>query len=158
MKLLKIFVRFRQFAFAEQEAAKAVGVAQLKFLVHFDGIEWTNFDANLAAHANRNVDIEDFRLHLRLSDKVGLLGGILDDIDALRRAFLLADLARDAAETSIGIGAAIDSEREVERVFREERALFRILRGDKTIPLRLTADEVSGSFRHHLEDASALRR
>src|SRR6266487_295125 len=52
MELLKIFVWFGQSVLIEQKAAKTICVAQLEFLVHFDGVEWTDLDANLAAHAN----------------------------------------------------------------------------------------------------------
>ena len=110
---LVVLVGFGQFVFSPQQAAEAVGGAELKLVVHADGVEGADLDADLAAHADGDVDVEDGGIELHLADEVGLLVLALFDVDALRRAFFFADLAGDAAQAGFGVGAVVEQEREI---------------------------------------------
>ena len=103
MDLVIVFVRFRQLVLAHEQRVETFAPAQFKNLVHLDRFEWANFDTNLAAHADRDIDVEGGRIKLRLAHVVGLLVLALNDVDALRRAFLLADLAGDTAQPGLRI-------------------------------------------------------
>ena len=81
--------------------------------VHLDGVEGADFNADLAAHADGDVDVEDGGVELGFADGVGLLVLALLDEDALGRAFLLADLAGDAAQSRLPVGAVVDQERKL---------------------------------------------
>jgi hypothetical protein len=63
-------------------------------LIHLDRVEGADLDADLAAHADRDIDVED----LGALEGLALLIALHDDVDALRRALLLADLAGHAAQ------------------------------------------------------------
>jgi len=45
---------------------EALALTEFEILVHFDRFKRTNLYANLAAHTNRDVDIEHRRKKLRL--------------------------------------------------------------------------------------------
>jgi hypothetical protein len=62
MALAIVLVGLGQSALVQQESAKTVRRAKLVFDVHFDGFERADLNANLAAHANRSVDVEGLRL------------------------------------------------------------------------------------------------
>src|SRR2546423_12947980 len=98
MNFVIILVRFRKLFFSKEQLIESFALTQFKILVHLDRFERTNFDADLAAHANRDVDVEHLRIKLRLAHVIGLLVVALNNIDALRRAFFLANLSRDAAQ------------------------------------------------------------
>ena len=100
-----ILVRLSQLLAVEQQPAKAVRRAQLKLGIHLDGFKGANLDADLAAHANRNINVEFGRIKLRLAQCIRLFVRALDNINALRRAFLLADLAGHAAQPGLPIRA-----------------------------------------------------
>ena len=98
MNLVIVLVGLGQLLAVQQQAAKAVGGAQLKLRVHLDGFKGADLDADLAAHADRNVDIEAGWIVLRFAQVVQLLVLGLLDIDAFGRALLLANLAGHAAQ------------------------------------------------------------
>src|SRR6266404_4077625 len=150
-----IGIRLRQLVLAQKQCVESLAFTELKFLVHFDRFERTNLDANLAAHTDRDIDVEYRRIKLRLAHVIGLLVFALNNIDALRRAFLLADLARHAAQTGFRIVAVVREERKVAIVLGQRNALLRILHRDQTILLEITSDEVPGRDRHSLEYARA---
>src|SRR5437763_2047903 len=102
-------------------------LTQLEFLVHLDRLKWTDLNANLAAHANRDVDIEHLRIKLRFAHVIGLFVVTLDDVDALRRTFLLADFARHAAQSRMLIVPVVNQEGKIAIIFRKWTALLRVL-------------------------------
>src|SRR5688572_22455841 len=65
MQLVVILVGLSQPRLIQQETVETVRMTQFEFSVHLDGLERTDLNANLAAHANRNVDIEDLGVLLR---------------------------------------------------------------------------------------------
>ena len=134
---------------------RSARAAQLENLVHLDRFERANLDANLATHADRNVDVEDRRIKLRFAHVIGLLVLALDDVDALRRAFLLANLAGDAAQTGLRIVVVENQERKIAVVLWQRNPLLRILHGDQPILLEITPDEISRRDRHALEYSGA---
>src|SRR5947199_9094975 len=96
MNFVVILVRLREFLFAQKQRVEPLALTQFEIFVHLDRFKWADLDANLAAHANRDVDVEDLRLKLGLAHVIRLLVVALNNIDALRRAFLLSNLARYA--------------------------------------------------------------
>ena len=155
MDLAKIIVGFGEQIFVNQEALKTVRVAQLEIIVHFNGVEWADFHTNLAAHANRNIDIEDAGLKLHLADEIGFFDAVLDDVDALRGTFLLANLARHATEPRLWISAVIDQKWKVAGVLFEWLPFLRILHRHQPVFFGVTADKVPGRFSHAFEDSGA---
>ena len=110
MNLVVVLVRFGEVVLVPQQAAEAVGRAQLVVDIHLDGVERADLDADLAAHADGNIDIEDLGIELRLADGVGLFIGAFLNENALRRAFFFADLAGDAAQALLPVLAVVDEE------------------------------------------------
>src|SRR5215469_17394248 len=106
---------------------ESLALTQLEFLVHFDRLEWTDLDTNLAAHADRDVDIEHLRIKLRLAHVIGLFVLALDNVNALRRTFLLANFARHAAQPRMWIIAIVNEKRKIPIILRKRTALLRIL-------------------------------
>jgi len=150
-----IVVRLCQLGFVHQQIVKPVATTQFEILIHLDRLEWTDFDANLAAHAHRNVDIEHSWVKLRLTHIVRFFVITLGDVDALRRTFLLANLARHASQTGFGIVAVVNQEWKIPIIFRERVPLFRVLNGDQSFRYKIAADEVSRRNRHSLEYSRA---
>src|SRR5207253_1386312 len=68
-----IVVRLRQIILAHQQRIETFATAKLEFLVHLDRLKWANLDANLAAHANGDINVEDFCVKLWFADVIGLL-------------------------------------------------------------------------------------
>src|SRR6516162_6776192 len=106
---------------------ESLALTQLEFLVHLDRFEWTDFDTNLAAHADRDVDVEHLWVKLRFAHVIGLFVVALDDVNALRRTFFLTNLARHAAQPRVRIVAVVDQERKIPVIFRKWTALLRVL-------------------------------
>ena len=131
---------------------EALARAEFVDLVHLDRLERADLDAYLAAHAHGDVDVEGRRIKLRLADVVRLLVLALDDVDALRRAFLLADLAGHAAQPGVRIVAVENEKREIAIVLRERSALLRILHCRHALLFEVAADEVAGRHGHALEN------
>src|SRR2546423_5642899 len=154
MDVVIILVRFRQLILLHEERIEPFPPAQLIHLVHLDRFERANFDANLAAHADRNVDVERRRIKLRLAHVIGLLVVALDNVDALRRAFLLANLARHAAQARFGI-VVVNQERKGPVILRQRRALLRILHRYEPLLYEITSDEILRRDCHSFEDAGA---
>ncbi len=98
MNRVIVLVRFGQLFAVVEQSAEAIRGGQLKLVVHLDGLERTNFNADLAAHANRNIDVEPRGIKLLLAHKIRLLVLAFVDVDALGRALFLADLASHAAQ------------------------------------------------------------
>src|SRR5205814_3844184 len=132
-------------------------LTQLEFLVHLDRLKWTDLNANLAAHANRDVDIEHLWIKLRFAHVIGLFVLTLDDVNALRRAFLLANFARHAAQPRMGI-VVVNENRKIPIIFRKRTALLRILHRDQAFLLEITSDKVPRRDGHSLEYACANHR
>ncbi len=127
MNLVIVLVRFRQLLAIQQQPAKPVVGRQLKFVVHLDRFERTHLNADLAAHAHRNVDIELRRINLQLAHVVRLLVLALLDIDALGRTLFLADLAGHAPQPLLPVRPVIHQERKIPRSLRQRQPLLRIL-------------------------------
>src|SRR5205814_7807985 len=113
--------------FVEQQPAEAVAVAQLEFRVHLDGLERADLDANLAAHANRDVDIENVRVELRFANVIRLFVLALFDVNALWGTFLLASLAGHTTHPGARILAAENEERKIARSSLGRQTVFGIL-------------------------------
>ncbi len=92
---------------------------------------------------------------MRLANVVGLLVLALGDENALRRTFLFADLAGDAAQASVRVVAVKNEEWEVARGFLLRQPLFGILHGRQPVFRDITADEIPGRLRHAFDDAFA---
>ena len=157
MDLPIILVRFGELMLVEQQTGKAVGVAQFELSIHFDRLERANFDADLAAHANGDVDIENLWIELRFADVIRFLVLALDDVDALWRALLLANLAGHTAQSGLRI-VVVNQNRKIAIVLRQRSPLLRILHCDQALLVEITSDKVSRSNRHSLEYASANHR
>src|SRR5215475_5345504 len=158
MNSMIIVVRLRQIILAHQQRIKAFATTQLKVLVHLDRLKWANFDTNLAAHANRDIDVEDLWVKLWFTHIIGLLVLAFDDINALRWTFLLANLARNAAQTGVRIVAVVNEKRKIPVILRKRISLLRILHGHKSLLVEITSDKVARGYRHSLEDACANHR
>src|SRR5437899_11787831 len=98
MNSMVILVRLREFLFAQKQRVETLALSELEMFIHLDRFKWADLDADLAAHANRDVDVEHLRIKLGLAHVIGLLVVALNNIDALRRAFFLTNLARHAAQ------------------------------------------------------------
>src|ERR1044071_1963742 len=107
----------------EEKVCNAFGFNGLNLLVHFDRFKRADFDANLAAHTNGDVNVEDLWIKLRLAHVIGLLVVALDDVNALWRTFFLANLTRHAAQARLLIFAIVNQKRKVAIVFRKRNAL-----------------------------------
>jgi hypothetical protein len=77
MNLVVVLVRLREMIAIEEQSAEAIRRAQFKLGVHLDRFERTDFDADLAAHADRDIDVEARRINLHLAYKSGFLSVIL---------------------------------------------------------------------------------
>jgi hypothetical protein len=91
-------------AIVEQAAETIVG-GQLELVVHLDGFERANFNADLAAHANGNIDIEAGGIKLLLAHIIRLLVFAFVDVNALGRALFFADLASHATQAGLPVVA-----------------------------------------------------
>src|SRR6266403_498613 len=137
---------------------KTFALTQLKLLVHLDRFKRANLDANLATHTNRDVDVEHLRVKLRFAHVVGLLVIALDDVDALRRTFFLANLARHAAQSGMRIAPVENEKRKISIIFRQRIPFLRILHCNQSLLLEITSDEVPCGDRHPLKYARADHR
>src|ERR1039458_8295633 len=155
MKFLVVSVRLGEFVLGQQQAAEAIGGAQLKLCVHLDGLERADLDANLAAHANGNINVKRERINLRLALVIGLLVLALDDVNALGRTFLLTNLAGHAAQALFPIVTVIDEERKLSRVLLRHEVLFGILHGGEPFLRDVTPEEILGGHRHAFDDLLA---
>ena len=144
MDLVVVLVGLCEALFGPKKIAEATRGAGFKVIVHLDGIEGADFDADLAAHADRDIDVESLGIELRLTDSVRLFVGALLDEDALRRALFFADKAGDAAQAGLRVRTVIDEKREVARGFDAGGALFGVLDGGKAIFIDVAAEKVSG--------------
>src|SRR4029077_7854137 len=158
MDLVIIPVRFGKLLFAQKQVIEPLALTQLEFLVHLDCLERTNLDANLAAHAHRDVDVENLRIKLRFAHVIGLFVVAFDDVDALRRTFFLANLAGDTAQARLGIVVVENQEREISVIFRKWTAFLRVLHRGQAILLEITSDKVPCGDGHSLEYACANHR
>ena len=130
--------------FGPEKIAEAAGGAGFKVVVHLDGVEGADFDADLAAHANGDIDVEAGGIELRLADGVRLFVGALLNEDALGRALFFADEAGDTAEAGLWVSAVVDEERKVAGGFDARGALFGKLDGGKARFIDIAAEKVSG--------------
>src|SRR5215469_762850 len=104
-----------------------LALTQLEFFVHLDRLKWTYLDANLAAHADRDVDVEHLRVKLRFAHVIGLFVLALDDVNALRWTFLLANFACHAAQTRVRIVAVVNEEWKISVILRKRNPLLGVL-------------------------------
>src|SRR6266567_7868688 len=158
MNLVIIPVRFGKLLFAQKQVIEPLAFTQLEILVHLNRLEWTDLDANLAAHADRDVDVEHLRIKLRFTHVIGLFVVTLDDVDALRRTFLLADFARHAAHAGMRIVAVKNEKRKIAVILRQRTPFLRILHSDQAFLLEVTSDKVPRRDGHPLEYACAYHR
>src|ERR1700730_3135964 len=152
MDYMEIVVRLGQLRFAPQQAVKAVVRTQFECSVHFDGVERADFNADLAAHADGDIDVEYRRKKLCLAKIIRLLVLALFNEDAFRRAFFFADLAGYTAQTILPVVAVVNKERKIARSFRLGQALFRKLNGRQPVLADVTAKEIPGRLRQTLYD------
>src|ERR1022692_1051610 len=82
----------------------------------------------------------------------------LNNIDALRRAFLPANLAGHATQSCFRIIGVVNQERKVAVVLGKRAALLGILHGDEPIFFEITSDEVTRRHRHALQYSGADHR
>src|ERR1051326_829629 len=153
MDAVVIRVRFGELTLVEQQTAESVRLSDLECRVHFDGFERADLDTDLAAHANRYVNVEHRRIKLRFAHVVGLFVLALFDVDALRWTFLLANLASHTAQPGVRVIAVEKQERKVARRFLGRQTLLRILNRGQPVLLDIAADEVPGRFRQAFDDA-----
>lgn len=106
--LVVVGVRFEEFGFIEEEGLEAVVGGELELGIHADGVEGTDFDADATAHADGDVNVEDFGA----LDGFTVCIAVLDDVDALRGAFFFADFAGGAADAGFGVIAVVNEEGE----------------------------------------------
>src|ERR1700731_747111 len=158
MDAVIVSVRLGKLILALQQGVESFPPAEFEYFVHLDGLEGANLDANLAAHADRDIDVKDRRIKLRLAHVIGLLVFALNNIDALRRAFLFADLAGHAAQARFRIIGVVNEEWKVAIVLRQRIALFRILHRYEPLLLEITSDKVPRCDRHSPEYARADHR
>src|SRR5215468_2706793 len=137
---------------------ESLALTQLEFLVHFDRLEWTDLDTNLAAHADRDVDVEHLRVKLRLAHVIGLFVLALNDVNALWRTFLFANFARHAAQPRVRIVTVVNQKWEIPVIFRKRTALLWVLHRDQTLLLEVTSDKVPCRDCHSLQYACANHR
>src|SRR5215510_2352809 len=137
---------------------ESLALTQLEFLVHLDRLEWTDLDTNLAAHTDRDVDIEHLRIKLRLAHVIGLFVLALNDVNALWRTFLLANFACHAAQPRVRIVSVVNQKWKISVILRKRTALLRVLHCDQTFFLKITSDKVACRDGHSLEYACANHR
>ena len=143
MNRVVVLVGFRELFAIEEQGAEAVGRRDLENLIHLDGVEGADLDADLAAHANGSIDVKDCWIQLGFAGGVRFIDGALVDVDAFRRALLLADLARDATERAHGINGVFgDEEREIAVGLGQLRRHLRILERRETRGIMEAAREV----------------
>ena len=106
---------------------ESLALTQLEFLVHFDRLEWTDLDTNLAAHTDRDVDIEHLRIKLWFAHVIGLFVFAFDDVNALRRTFLLTNLARHAAQAGVRIITIENVKWKITIILGKRTPLLRVL-------------------------------
>ena len=148
--LVVVRVRLREVFPVQQQSAEAVPRRDLVLLVHLDRVERAHLDADLAAHADGDIDVEDLGPLERLSFLVPLH----DDVDALRRTLLLANLAGHAAHGAIGVGwVVVDEEWEIAVVLRQLRALLGVLGRDVARRVVKAAREIFRGDREALEES-----
>src|ERR1035437_10889900 len=110
MNLVVVLVLLGELFAIEEESAKAVVGGQLKVGIHLDGFKRADFNADLAAHADGDVDIEAGGIELWLADIIRLLVFGLVDVDALWGALFFADLAGDAAPAGFPVAGVLAQE------------------------------------------------
>src|ERR1700677_1297407 len=136
-----------------KESAKAISRAQFKFGIHLDGFKRAHFNANLTTHTDGNIDIEHRRIKLRLAHGIRLFVFAFFNVDALRRAFLLADLAAHTAHTSLPVVAVVDKKGEVSRRFDLRQPLLWILHGCQAVFADVAAKKIPGRLYKTFRDA-----
>src|SRR6185369_13741980 len=120
-----------------------------------DRVERADLDANLAAHTDREVDVENSGINLRFADVIRLLVLALLDVDAFWRTILLTNLARDTAESGHRIVAVEHEEWKLPDRFLERLPFFRILDGGQPFLGHVTSEKIFGGDRHAFDDAFA---
>ena len=155
MNAMIMSVGLRELMLVQEQAAKPIAIAQLEFGVHFNRLERAHLDTNLAAHANREVDVENGGIQLHLPLIIRFLILALDDVNALGRAFFLADLARDAAQSLLRSIAIVDEKRKLPGRLRQHLSFFGILECGQPFLRHITAEEILRRDPHPFNDLFA---
>src|ERR1700731_566531 len=150
MDLVKVFLRLSQFCFAPQQSVEAIIRTQFESSVHFDGVERTDFHADLTAHADGDIDVKYRRIKLWLPQIVWLLVLALFNEDAFGRAFFFANLAGNTAQALLRIVAVVNKEWKIARCLGLGQAFFRKLNGGQPVLADVAAEEISGCLRQTL--------
>src|SRR5439155_7650012 len=137
-----VIVRLREILFSQKQCVETFAPAEFEILVHLNRFKRTNLDADLAAHANRDVDVEHLWIKLRFAHVIGLLVFAFNDINALRRTFLLAYLARHTAQPRVWIIAVIKQKRKITIIIRKRIALLGILHCDQAFLVEIASDKI----------------
>ena len=141
-----------------KQAPKSIGLTEFKLSVHFDRVEGANFDADLTAHADGDVDVKGRRLELVFADKIWLFRLVFLNENALRRAFLFADLASDATKPLHRIAPVENKKRKVSIVLFSGDLLFRILDRGEVFRIMVTPDKILCRLSHPFNDSCAKHR
>ena len=153
LDFIVVFVGFRQVVLVQRQAAVAAGA--LEDLVHFDRVKRADFRADAALHAHGSVDVEHLGVELHLAEVIGLLGGVLDDLNAMGGAFLLADRAGRAAQPSYRIAPIIDQERDRPSVGLRLKPLLGVLHRRQTLRVIIAPAEIPPRLHEPLQYAKA---
>src|SRR5439155_18026232 len=134
----------------QKQRVEPLALTQFEIFVHLDRFKWADLDADLAAHADRDVDVEDLRIKLGLAHVIRLLVVALNNIDALRRAFFFTNLARHAPQPGLRI-VVVNQYRKSAVVLRQRNSLLRILHRYQPLLFEITSDEVTARNRQSFE-------
>ena len=156
MDLVIVLVRFGKLLFAQKQVIEPLALTQLEFLVHLDRFERTDLDANLAAHADRDVDVE------HSSDKTAVCPCNRASCPCSSRCrCTAADIPSRKSGRPRSAGPRADRCRR--KSGRENcgnspasgLAFLRVLHRDQAILLEVTSDKVPRRDGHSFEDACA---
>ena len=90
---------------------------------------------------------------MRFANVIGLPVLAFDDVNALRRAFFLANLAGHAAQAGVRVLAIEKQERKISRGFFLRQPFFGILDGGQPLFFEITAKEIASGLAHAFNDA-----
>jgi len=144
VNVIVVLVRFGELLLIQEEGSEAVGGGEFEVGVHLDGVEGADLDADLAAHADGDIDVEFSGIELGFADGVGLFVRALFDEDALGGTLFFADLAGDAAHALLPIFAVVDEEGEIAVIGRQLGLHLGIFLGDVASRIVEAAHEIFG--------------
>ena len=153
MNLVVVLVRFREPLLGPEEIVEAILGAEFEGCIHLDRVEGADLYADLAAHADGDINLELRGVELGLAGGVGLFVGALVDEDALGRAFLFADETGDAAQAGHRVCAVVYEEREIPRRFDSRGSFFRELNCGQPLLADVAAEKVTTCLGESLQNA-----